>query len=150
MAPSIDLPIPKSQASASLLVEVILNNYLYHLPLYRQSNLLKGHGLTVCDRTLGYWVMTAAKALAPLGEAFFAELSRVRALQVDETPVKVLEPNKKGCGPIIVICQAADLLCLTSPSLEVSGMSTPDSRHLLDCSSRMASRDTTYNANDLM
>jgi hypothetical protein len=40
--------------------------------------------------------MSAGIALAPLEEALWQELERVRYLQVDETPVKVLKPEKKA------------------------------------------------------
>lgn len=96
MAPAIELPIPKSKADTSLLVEIILNKYAYHLPLYRQAKMFKVHGLNVSDNTLGYWVMSAAKVLEPLGVALFNALNTSIALQVDETPVKLLKPDKKA------------------------------------------------------
>jgi transposase len=96
MAPAIELPIPKSKAGTSLLVEIILNKYAYHLPLYRQAKMFKVHGLNVSDNTLGYWVMSAAKVLEPLSVALFSALKTSTALQVDETPVKLLKPDKKA------------------------------------------------------
>lgn len=50
-APVIELPIPKSKASASLLTEIIINKYRFHLPLYRQSKMLKQYSLEVPDNT---------------------------------------------------------------------------------------------------
>jgi transposase len=96
MAPAVELPIPKSKAGTSLLVEIILNKYAYHLPLYRQAKMFKIHGLNVSDNTLGYWVMSAAKVLEPLNLALFKALKMSTALQVDETPVKILKPDKKA------------------------------------------------------
>jgi len=96
MPPAVELPIPKSKASASLLVEIILNKYRYHLPLYRQSKMLKSTGLEIPENTLGGWVMQSAEQLEPLTPAFWQAFTQVHVLQVDETPVKVLAPNKKG------------------------------------------------------
>ena len=94
--PAVESPIPKSKAGASLLTEIILNKYSYHLPLYRQCMMLKYQHLDVPDNTLGGWVMQAADQLEPLEEALWEELPLTHALQADETPVKVLKPEKKG------------------------------------------------------
>lgn len=92
----IELPILKSKAGPELLTEVILNKYQYHLPLYRQSKMLKDRGIQVPDNTLGGWIMKSAEQLTPLGEALWNELPLAKALQADETPVKLLEPEKKA------------------------------------------------------
>ena len=94
--PAIELPIMKSKASAGLLTEVIINKYRFHLPLYRQNKILAQFGIDVPDNTLGGWIMKSAEQLAPLGEALWHELSKASALQADETPVKILKPDKKA------------------------------------------------------
>jgi transposase len=43
MAPKPKSPIPKALAGGSLLTEIILNKYQYHLPLYRQSKILESY-----------------------------------------------------------------------------------------------------------
>lgn len=88
-------PIPKAIAGASLLTDVIIHKYQSHLPLYRQSKMMKQEGLLIPDNTLGNWVTTIGFALEPLYEAMWCILKQ-SYLQVDETPVKILEPNKKG------------------------------------------------------
>lgn len=95
MAPKPAAPLPKAIAGASLLTDVILNKYQYHLPLYRQSKIMKSHHLTISDKTLANWVMASGDALLKIYEAMWIILQR-RYLQIDETPVKVLETNKKG------------------------------------------------------
>jgi transposase len=89
-------PILKCMAGASLLTEVIVNKYQYHLPLYRQSQIFKSTGIDIPDNTLGNWVMQAGEALCDLDQALYAEILLSSYLQVDETPVKVLKPEKKG------------------------------------------------------
>lgn len=96
MPPAVELPIPKSKASASLLTEVILNKYRYHLPFYRQHKMFANYQINIPDNTLAGWAMKAASQLAPLEDAFCKQLTQVNCLQVDETPVKVLKPEKKG------------------------------------------------------
>ena len=95
MAPKPQAPLPKAIAGASLLTDVVLNKYQYHLPLYRQSKIMKSHHITISDKTLANWVMESGDALLKIYEAMWTIL-RHRYLQIDETPVKVLETNKKG------------------------------------------------------
>jgi len=95
MAPKPPAPLPKAIAGASLLTDVALNKYQYHLPLYRQSKIMQSYGITLSDKTLANWVMASGDALLKIYEAMWIILKR-RYLQVDETPVKVLKTNKKG------------------------------------------------------
>jgi transposase len=95
MAPKPAAPIPKAIAGPSLLVDVILNKYQYHLPLYRQSKIMHSNGVTISDKTLANWVLALGDGLLKIYEAMWIILQR-RYLQVDETPVKVLKTNKKG------------------------------------------------------
>jgi len=89
-------PLTKSMASASLITEVIIKKYDHHLPLYRQSKIMKQNGIDIPDNTLGNWVMGAADLLTPLSQALWLQLKKVHYLQADETPVKILKPDKKG------------------------------------------------------
>jgi transposase len=96
-APKEKAPIPKALAGGSLLTEIIINKYQYHLPLYRQSKILASHQAIIPDNTLGNWVMQVGEGLMPVYEAFWeVVLVTARYLQVDETPIQILNPNKKG------------------------------------------------------
>jgi transposase len=95
MAPKPASPLPKAIAGASLLTDIVVNKYQYHLPLYRQSKIMQSQGITMSDKTLANWVLASGDALHKIYEAMWIILQR-RYLQVDETPVKVLETNKKG------------------------------------------------------
>lgn len=95
MAPKPLLPIPKSMAGASVLADIVMNKYQFHQPLYRQSKMMKINGVGIPDNTLGNWTMTIGKALEPVYDAMWIIL-KANYLQVDETPVKILEPDKKG------------------------------------------------------
>ena len=89
-------PIPKALAGGSLLTEVIISKYQYHLPLYRQSKILASYNAIIPDNTLGNWVMQVGNALLPMYDALLKEILASGYLQVDETPVKILNPEKKG------------------------------------------------------
>lgn len=92
----LDSPLPKSFAGSSFIANIIINKYQYHQPLYRQSQQLKSQGIDIPDNTLNHWVMESAKQLLPLFEAFWTEIQSSRYLQVDETPVKVLNQESKA------------------------------------------------------
>ena len=96
MAPKPKAPIPKALAGGSLLTEVLINKYQYHLPLYRQSKILGSYQVKIPDNTLGNWVIQVGEGLMKLYEALWEAALGGSYLQVDETPVKVLEPEKKG------------------------------------------------------
>ena len=91
-----EAPIPKCMAGASLLADVVVKKYQHHLPLYRQSKIFSQQGLEIPDNTLGNWVMGVADVLFPLKNALYRQLLRIGVLQGDETPVKVLNPEKQG------------------------------------------------------
>jgi transposase len=96
MAPKPKAPIPKALAGGSLLTEIIVNKYQYHLPLYRQSKILASYNALIPDNTLGNWVMASGNGLMLVYEALWKAILETRYLQVDETPVKILKPEKKG------------------------------------------------------
>ncbi len=97
MAPKPLSPIPKALAGGSLLSEVIVNKFQYHLPLYRQAKMFASINAVIPDNTLGNWVMQAGDLLLPyIGEALWQAVLKVKYLQADETPIKLLKPNKKG------------------------------------------------------
>lgn len=89
-------PIPKALAGASLLTEIVINKYQYHLPLYRQSKLYASYELLIPDNTLGNWVMSLGESLSSLSDALWEEILASGYLQADETPVKILKSEKKG------------------------------------------------------
>jgi transposase len=96
MSPKEKAPIPKALAGGSLLTEVIVNKYQYHLPLYRQSKILASFHAIIPDNTLGNWVMQVGDGLTKIYNALWDAVLSAKYLQVDETPIKILNPEKKG------------------------------------------------------
>jgi transposase len=89
-------PLPKAMAGGSLIADVVINKYQYHLPLYRQSKIMSSYGANIPDNTLGNWLLQSGEGLIPLYEALWAAVLKSHYLQVDESPVLILKPNKKG------------------------------------------------------
>ena len=86
----------KSIAGRSVMAQVIVDKYADHLPLYRQRQRFSRHGIAVASSTIGNWVQTAGDALSILYEHYVAHAKTQGYLQIDETPVPVLESDKKG------------------------------------------------------
>jgi transposase len=88
--------IEQGQAGASLVAQVILSKYDDHLPLYRQQQQFARLGLDFPRQTLCDWVEKGAAWLQPVVREMKRELLAGDYLQVDETPVRVLDPEVKG------------------------------------------------------
>ena len=88
--------IEKGLCGPGLLGHVICAKYLEHRPLYRVQQELERYGVNVSRATLCGWVEAAAVALQPLWRGIQAGLMAGDYLQVDETPVRVLDPEVQG------------------------------------------------------
>jgi transposase len=90
------LPIPKGNAGPSLLSHILIGKYVDHLPLYRQQQQFKRLGVELSDKTIGGWVTASCNLLTPLYEQLMAQVQHADYIQADETPIKVLDKDKKG------------------------------------------------------
>jgi len=89
--------IEKGLPGAGLLTQVILSKYEDHLPLYRQAQIYRQrHGVELSRQTLCGWVEAAADWLSPIYREMKAALLTKDYLQVDETPIRYLDPDLKG------------------------------------------------------
>jgi len=89
-------PIARCQAGLTLLLRIILDKYLDHLPLWRQIARYKRWGVVLCESTLVGWVKAVAELLEPLFKLLEEEVLNSGYLGADETPVKVLDPTIRG------------------------------------------------------
>jgi transposase len=88
--------VEQGQAGASLIAHVLLSKYDDHLPLYRQQQQFARLGVNFSRQTLCDWVEHGAQWLQAIVREMKAELLRGDYLQVDETPVKVMDPEVQG------------------------------------------------------
>ena len=88
--------IEQGQAGASLVAHVMLSKYADHLPLYRQQQQFERLGLNFPKSTLCDWVEQGARWLQPLVRELKRELLAGDYVQVDETPVRVQDPDVPG------------------------------------------------------
>src|SRR5712691_5775140 len=84
-------PIEKSTAGASLLAQVIVSKYADHLPLHRQSKMLRRVGVDLSDRTMCGWMGQCADLLDPLYQRLKSFVLASKVVGTDDTQVKVLD-----------------------------------------------------------
>lgn len=89
-------PIDKGIPGPGLLAQIIIDKYTDHLPIHRQQQRFEREGIKLPSSTLTDWIAATCALLDPLYEALKKEVLSSNYLQVDETPIKVLDKNKKG------------------------------------------------------
>ena len=96
IAPMVDRPLPKAIAGPGLLAQIIIDKYVDHLPLYRQEQRFKREGVNIPYSTISDWIKNGCVLLDALGESLKKMVISSNYLHADETPLKVLDKNKKG------------------------------------------------------
>lgn len=91
IAPLPLLPIYKGLPGASLLSEILLQKYEYHVPFYRQIQSFRHLGVQLSESTLNGWFKPACELLRPLYEALKEETLKADYIQVDETTLPVVD-----------------------------------------------------------
>jgi len=93
-APAPERLIKGGLPTEALVAQVLVGKYAWHLPLYRQAQVLQSNGIAIDRSTLAFWVGYAAAELAPLAERLRAILLGSAKIVVDETPAPVLDPGR--------------------------------------------------------
>lgn len=90
IAPMPLLPIYKGIADATLLAEVLLQKYEYHIPFYRQVQQFKHLGIEISESTIDGWLHPVAQLLKPLYEVLKKKVLESEYIQSDETTEPVI------------------------------------------------------------
>ena len=96
IAPMVDRPLPKAIVGPGLLAQIIIDKYVDHLPLYRQMERFKREGINVPYSTMGDWIKNGCTLIDPLYESLKKLIVQSNYLHADESPIKVLDKDKKG------------------------------------------------------
>jgi transposase len=89
-------PIDKGIAGPGLLARILVNKFCDHLPFYRQQKVFSREGFDIPSSTLEGWFARTCNLLEPLYEELRRQVLTSDYLQADETPIKVLDKQKKG------------------------------------------------------
>ena len=85
---------PKGMADASLLADILINKYVYHLPFYRQIQKFKELGVLLNDATIGDWFAAVCEKLRPLYDKLREQIMSSDYIQVDESTLPVIDNEK--------------------------------------------------------
>jgi transposase len=96
IAPLPPTPVEKGYPGPGLVAQVMLAKYDDHLPLYRQEQQFARLGVNFPRQMLCDWVEHGARWLQLVVGQMKTELLAGDYLQVDETPVKVMDPEVRG------------------------------------------------------
>jgi transposase len=96
IAPMPERPLPKAIAGPGLLAQIVIDKYVDHLPLHRQQQRFSREKINIPYSTITDWVSNTCKLITPLYEALAKEVLASDYLHADETPIKVLDKDKKG------------------------------------------------------
>ena len=95
IAPLPSSPIYKGLAGASMLAEILLQKYEYHVPFYRQVKEFRHLGIRISESTLSGWFKPVCGLFRPLYEELKRQVVRTDYIQVDETTVDVINKEKR-------------------------------------------------------
>ena len=94
IAPLPESIIPKGMAADSLLADIFIGKYMYHLPFYRQIQKYKEMGAVLSDATIGDWFAAVCTKLKPLHDALREDILQSEYIQVDESTIPVIKEEK--------------------------------------------------------
>ena len=89
-------PIEKGIAGPGLLAQVMVDKYVDHLPIYRQVQRFARENVRIPANTINGWQDSISGLLMPLFEKQKQLVLGQGYLQVDETPIRVLDKDVKG------------------------------------------------------
>ena len=97
IAPAPPSLIPGGFYGAGLTAEIVLEKFLDHLPLYRlEQRYLRQFGVHLSRKTMSDTIEQVAMRAAPVVLAMEQEVWKGRYVQMDETPIRFLDPEKPG------------------------------------------------------
>jgi transposase len=89
--------IPQSRLGLGLATHILLSRFDDHLSFYRlEQQFRERHGIAIARQQMVQWVEQIACWLRPIYDAMWRQMLAGGYLQVDETPVRVLDPNVEG------------------------------------------------------
>jgi transposase len=83
-----DRVLDNSIADVSFLAGMLIDKFLYHLPLHRQHQRLTAAGITLSRSVLTQLCAKAVSLLKPIADAQCQHVLKSKVLAIDETPIK--------------------------------------------------------------
>jgi len=92
-------PITKGIAGPALLAYIIISKFVNHLPVYLQIQQFAREGVNIPSSTMNDWITACCQLLEPLYQCLVKTVVSCDYIQVDESPLKVLDKAKKMGQP---------------------------------------------------
>ena len=93
-APAPERLIKGGLPTEAMVAYVLVAKYAWHLPLYRQTQMLLAQGIDIKRAVLAFWVGYAAAELMPLYLRLRELILASAKIAIDETVVPVLDPGR--------------------------------------------------------
>jgi transposase len=93
-APAPERLIKGGLPTEAMVAYVMVAKYAWHLPLYRQAQMLLAQGIDIKRAVLAFWVGYAAAELQPLWLRLREHILTSGKIAVDETTAPVLDPGR--------------------------------------------------------
>lgn len=87
-------PVNRCMAGTSVLADIIIGKFMYHLPFYRQIQQYKESGITISDSTMGGWYKAAVEKLKLLYDILRQHILQSEYIQIDESVLPVIDSEK--------------------------------------------------------
>jgi transposase len=107
-APAPARPIDGGLPTPALLAHIAVSKFAWHLPLYRQAQMLAGQGIDLDPSTLVRWIGRAAWWLQPLHALLVSTVMSAEKVFCDDTPLPVLDRTRRRTRIARLWCYAVD------------------------------------------
>lgn len=94
IAPLPPAPLHKCMADASVLADIIISKYVYHLPFYRVIESYKELGVSISASTVNDWFKAVVGKLKPIYDLLMAHVLACDYVQVDESTLPVIDNER--------------------------------------------------------
>ena len=95
IAPLPPAPIHKCMASASVLTDIVMYKFLYHMPFYRVIQKYKEMGVTISSSTINDWFTATCQKLELIYNSLKTDVMNTDYIQVDESTLPVIDNEKR-------------------------------------------------------
>ncbi|MBV8526190.1 MAG: IS66 family transposase, partial [Acetobacteraceae bacterium] len=107
-APAPPRPVEGGLPTSALLAHIAVSKFAWHLPLYRQAQMLAGQGIELDRSTLVRWIERAAWWLQPLHGLLVSTVMSAPKVFCDDTPLPVLDRTRRRTRIARLWCYAVD------------------------------------------
>ena len=96
-APAREGVFKNSCADVSFIAAMLIDKFLWHLPIHRQHRMLAQAGITINRGSLSLWANRAIALLKPIHDAQWRSVLESDIIEMDETPIRAgRQPGRPG------------------------------------------------------